>query len=60
MLDQATTPTTRAAGSRRGTTPAALTLAAGMLGFFMITIDVSAVNAGCCNARPSAAVVSIC
>jgi MFS transporter, DHA2 family, methylenomycin A resistance protein len=32
------------ANSRPGTNPAALTLAAGMLGFFIITIDVSAVN----------------
>ena len=44
MLDQVTTPTTQTADNRRGTTSAALTLAAGMLGFFMITIDVSAVN----------------
>ena len=36
--------TTQMPDSRRRTSPAALTLAAGMLGFFMITIDVSAVN----------------
>ena len=42
-MTTAATAATRA-GQRRGTAPPALTLAAGMLGFFMITIDVSAVN----------------
>ena len=36
--------TTQMPDSRRRASPAALPLAAGMLGFFMITIDVSAVN----------------
>ncbi|MDR0342572.1 MAG: MFS transporter, partial [Nocardiopsaceae bacterium] len=41
-----TTTATAAArpGRRGGTTPPARALAAGMLGFFMITVDVSAVN----------------
>ena len=37
--------------SRRRTSPAALPLAAGMLGFFMITLDVSAVNVALATMR---------
>ncbi len=44
MLEPVTKASTQMTESRRGTAPAALALAAGMLGFFMITIDVSAVN----------------